>query len=55
MISYAITTFSCDPDGQFTFPLTVSITEMMNQSLLRMDFCQKQFPGIHFDLHGIEI
>ena len=28
MIGYATITFSCDPDGQFIFPLAVWITEM---------------------------
>ena len=52
MIGFA--TFSYDPDGQFSFPLTVSITEMKTQNLLGMDFCQKQVSGIHFYLPGIE-
>ena len=55
MIGYATISFSYDPDGQFTFPLTVWITEMRTQNLLGMDFCQKQVSGIHFDLPGIEI
>ena len=55
MIGYATITFSYDPDGQFIFPLTVWITEMTTQTLLGMDFFQKQFSGIHFDLTGIEI
>ena len=54
MIGYATITFSYDPDGQFIFPLTVSITEMRTQNLLGMDFCQKHVSGIHFDLPGIE-
>ena len=28
---------------------------MQTQSLLEMDFCQKQKSGIHFDLPGIEV
>ena len=55
MIGYASITFSYDPDGQFTFPLTVWITEMRTRNLLGRDFCQKQVSGIHFDLPGIEI
>ena len=55
MICYATITFSYDPDGQFIFPQTVWITEMRNQNLLVMDFCQKQVSGIQFDLPGIEI
>ena len=54
-ISYATITFSYDPDGQFIFPLTVWINEMRSQNLFGMDLCQKQVPGIHFDLPGIEI
>ena len=55
MIGLATLTFSYDPDGQFTFPLTVWITEMKTQNLLGMDFCQKQVSGIHFELPGIEL
>ena len=55
MIGYATITFSYDPDAQFIFPLTVWITEMRTQNLLGMDFCQKQYSGIHFDLPVIEI
>ena len=40
---------------KFSFPLTVWITEMRTQNLLGMDFCQKQVPGIHFDLPGIAL
>ena len=54
MIGYATVTFSCNPDGQFVFPLTVWITEMRTQNLLGKDFCQKQVSGIHFDPPGIE-
>ena len=54
MIGLATLTFSYDPDGQFTFPLTVWITEMKTQELLGKDFCQKQVSGIHFELPGIE-
>ena len=28
---------------------------MKNQNLLKMDFCQSQASGIHFDLPGIEL
>ena len=55
MIGLALITFSNDPDGQFTFPLTVWITEMKTQNLLGMDFCQKQVSGIHFELPVIEL
>ena len=54
MIGFATLTFGHDPDGQFSFPLTVWITEMKTQNFLGMDFCQKQVSGIHFDLPGIE-
>ena len=53
MIGFETLTFSHDPDGQFSFPLTVWITEMKTQNLLGMDFCQKQVSGILFDLPGI--
>ena len=55
MIGFATITFSYDPDGQFSFPLTVWITELKSQNLLGKDFCQKQVSGIHFDLPGIEL
>ena len=55
MIGLATLTFSYDPDGQFTFPLTVWITLTKIQNLLGMDFCQKQVSGIHFELPGIEL
>ena len=55
MIGFATLTFIYDPDGQFSFPSTVWITEMKTQNLLGMDFCQKQVSGIHFDLPGIEL
>ena len=55
MIGLATLTFSYDPDGQFTFPLTVWITEMKTQNLLGMDFCQKQVSGIHFELPRIDL
>ena len=55
MIDFATSTFIYDPDGQFSFPLTVWITEMKTQNLLGMDFYQKQVSGIHFDLPGIEL
>ena len=55
MIGYATIPFSCDPDGQSFFPLTVRITEMRTQNLRGKDFCQKQVSGIHFDLPGKEI
>ena len=55
MISYATIEFSYDPNGEYTFPLTVWITEMRTQNLLGMDVCQNQASGIHFDLPGIEL
>ena len=55
MIGFATLTFNYNPDGQFSFPLTVWITEMKTQNLLGMDFCQKQVSGIHFDLPGTEL
>ena len=55
LIGYATITFSYDPDGQLIFPLTLWITEMRNQNLLGMVFCEKQVSGIRFDLPGIEI
>ena len=55
MIGFATLTLSYDPDGQFSFLLTVWITENKTQNLLGMDFCQKQVSGIHFDLPGIEL
>ena len=51
----ATLTFSYDPDGQFSFPATVWITEMKTKNLLGMDCCQKQVSGIHFDLPGIAL
>ena len=39
MIGYATMEFSYDPNGEYTFPLTVWITEMRTQNLLGMDFC----------------
>ena len=55
MIGFATLTFSYDPDGQFSFPLTVWITEMKTQKLLGMEFCQKRISGIQFDLPGNEL
>ena len=55
MISYATMDFSYNPNREYTFPLTVWITEMRTQNLLGMDFCQNQASGIHFDLPGIEL
>ena len=56
MIGLARLTFSYDPDGQFTFPLTVWITEMKTQNLLGMGFCQKQvsiliYPELNLKSH----
>ena len=55
MIGFATLTLSYDPDGQFSFPLTVWITEMKTQNLFGKDFCQTQVSGIHFGLPGIEL
>ena len=55
LVGLATLTFSYDPVGQFSFPLTVWIIEMKTQNILGMDFCQKQVSGIHFDLPGIEL
>ena len=55
MIGLATLTFSYDPNGQFTFPLTVRITEMKIQNLLGMDFCQKQVSGIRFELPALNL
>ena len=55
MIGYATIEFSCDPNGEYSFPLTVWITEMRTQNLLGMDFCRNQASGIHFDLPVIEL
>ena len=54
MTGYGTIEFSYDPNGAYSFPLTVWITEMKTQKLLRMDFCQRRASGIHFDLPGIE-
>ena len=53
MIGYATIEFSYDPNGEYSFPLTVWITEMRTQNLLEMDFCPNQASGIHFDLPGL--
>ena len=55
MIGFATLTFSYEPDGKFSFPLTVRITEMKTQNLLGLDFCQKEVSGILFDLPGIAL
>ena len=55
MIGYATIEFSYDPNGEYSFPLTVWIMEMKTQNTLRMDVCQNQASGIHFDLPGIEL
>ena len=54
-IGYGTIEFSYDTNGEFSFPLTVWITEVKTQNLLGMDFCQNQASGIHFDLPGIEL
>ena len=55
MIGHATIEFSYDPNGEYSFHLTVWITEMKTQNLLGMDFCQNQASGIHFDLPGTEL
>ena len=55
MIAFATLTFNYDTDRQFSFPLTVWITEMKTQNFLGMESSQKQVSGIHFDLHGTEL
>ena len=55
MIGYATTEFSYDPFGDYSFPLTVLITEMKTQNLLGLDFCQNQASEIYFDVTGIEL
>ena len=55
MIGYATIQFSYGPNGEYTFPQTVWITEMRTQNLLGMGFCQNQASGIHFDSPGIEL
>ena len=52
---YAIIEFSYDPNGEYSFPLTVWITAMRTQNFLGMDFCQNQASGIKFDLPGVEL
>ena len=54
MIDSATINFSCNPDGQFSFPLTLWITELKTQNLLGMVFCQKEVSGIQCGLLGIE-
>ena len=55
MIGNATIEFCYDPYGEYSFSLTVWITEMRTQNLLGMDFCQNQASGIHLDLPGIEL
>ena len=55
MIGFATLTFSYDPDGHFSFTLTLWITKMKTQNLVGMDFCHKQVSGILFDLPRIEL
>ena len=55
MVGYATIEFSYDPNGEYSFPLIVWITEMKTQNLLGLDFCQNQASRIHFDLPGIEL
>ena len=55
MIGYAAIEFNDNPNGDFSFPLTVWITEIRTQNLFGMDFCRNQGSGIQFDLPGIEL
>ena len=55
MIGYATIEFNYDPNGEYSFPLTVSITEMRTQNLLGMDLCQNQASRLHFDLPGFKL
>ena len=55
MIGYANIGFSYDPIGEYSFPLTVWITEIKTQNPLGIDFCQNQASGLFFDLPGIEL
>ena len=54
-IGFATITFSYDPDGKISSPLTLWISEKITQNLPVMDFCRKQVAGIHFHLPGIEL
>ena len=55
LIGYATREFSYDPNGEYSFLLTVWITEMRTQNLLGMNFCQNRASGIHFDLLSVEL
>ena len=55
MIGYATMIFRYDSNGEYTFSLTVWITEMQSQNLLGMDFCQNQVSRIQFNLPSIEL
>ena len=55
MIGFATLTFSYEPDGPFSFPLTIWITEMKTQNFIGKGFVQKQVSGIHFDLPGVAL
>ena len=55
MIVYAFIKFSYVLNGEYSFPLTVWITQMKTQNLLGMEFCQNQASGTHFDIPGIEL
>ena len=55
LIDFATITFNYDPDGHFSFPLTVWIIIMKTENLQGMDFHQKHWSGIHSDLTGIEL
>ena len=55
MIGYATIEFTYNPNGEYSFPSTVWITEKRTQNVLGMAFCQNQASGIHFELAGIEL
>ena len=55
MIGSATITFSYDTHGQFSFFLTLWVTELKTQNFPGLDFWQKQVSGIHFDLLGNEL
>ena len=43
MIGFATMTFNYNLDGQFSFPLTLWITEMKTQNRLGMEVCQNKY------------
>ena len=55
MIGFETNSFIYDADGQFSFALTLWITEMKTKNLLGLDFRREQVSGIRFDSSGIEL